>query len=133
MQHAATGLHEDATFSLAVTMADLQAWLHLDYYSGDDVQHLALATPPAGTRSGAQDNAAALRLGGGAARKVYEGRAGERGTDLVVAIASTERLFAQARPETERAAAYIEALRRALRDRPADAVSADAARLVIEP
>jgi hypothetical protein len=147
VQHAEPVLHTDAPFALAVTMAEVQGWLQIDYFSGADVQHLALTASGAGVanpggapvagslgQGGTAPSAGtALRLGGGAARKVYEARAGEPGTDLIVAIASTERMFAQLRPDTEPALAYVEALRSALQDRPATALSADAVRLVIEP
>jgi hypothetical protein len=113
-------LRERSPFSLIVTMPEFAGWVQIDYFSGGTVAHLGLR--PAGRW-----------LGAGARMVVYQGIATDPGTDLVVAIAARERpLFPQPRPETEPAAAYLEALRTALRDRLPATLSAHAIRVVTE-
>ena len=121
-------LREQSPFSLAVTMPDFAGWLQIDYFSGDEVAHLGLA--PAGQGTKVPTLPAAVRLGASERAAVYKGIATDPGTDLVVAIAARDRLFLQPRPESEPAAAYLDALRAALRERSPAALSADAIRVI---
>jgi serine/threonine-protein kinase len=121
-------LHGNAPFSLAVTMPDFAGWVQLDYFSGDDVEHLGLQA------AGPARHAAApvLQLRAGEHAVVYQGTATDPGTDLVVALATHDRLFATPRPETESAAEYLAALRAALAERPPASLSAQVIRVVTE-
>ncbi len=123
-------LREHAPFSLAVTMPDFAGGVQIDYFSGGDVAHLGLRPAGQGTKSAPPT--AFRRLGAGERAVIYDGTATDPGTDLVIAIAAREPLFPKPRPETEPAAAYLEALRTALRDRLPATLSAHAIRAVTE-
>lgn len=123
-------LRDKSPYSLAVTMPDFPGLLQIDYFSGADVEHLGLWLPPQPGKP--VSLATALRLGAGERTVVYQNVATDPGTDMVIAIAARERLFAQPRPQTEPAAPYLEALRDVLRTRLPTGVAAHAIRVVIE-
>ena len=123
-------LREHAPFSLAVTMPDFPGWVQIDYFSGNDVAHLGLR--PAGQRAKSA-SFPRLRLGAGERAVVYDGIATDPGTDLVVAIAARLPLFPQPRPDTEPAAAYLDALTDVLATRLPGALAVHAIRVVTQP
>lgn len=124
-------LHEKSPYSLAVTMPDFPGVVQIDYFSGPDVAHLGLWLAGRPTKTAIVPSTA-LRLGAGERAVVYENVATDPGTDMVMAIATRDRLFAQPRPETEPAAPYLEALRDVLRSRTPATVSAHVVRVLIE-
>ena len=126
-------LRPDVGFSLSIGMPDFAGWVQVDYFSFADnaVLHVGLSSPrltrqPAQLPQSIQMNAAETAL-------VFNGTAGSAGEDLVIAIASRDRLFAQPRPEVEDAQAYLNALRAALESRPPGSVAAQAIPVIIQP
>ncbi len=126
-------LRPDAGFSLSVGMPDFAGWIQVDYFSFADnaVLHVGLSAPrvsrqPTPLPQAIQLNAAETAL-------VFNGSAGSPGEDMVIAIASRERLFAQPRPEIEDAQAYLAALRAVLEGRAPGTVAAQAIPVIIQP
>lgn len=122
----------DVGFSLSVGMPDFTGWIQVDYFSFADnaVLHVGLSAPrvvrhPTPLPQAITLNAAETAL-------VFNGSAGSPGEDLVIAIASRERLFAQPRPEIEDATAYLAALRAALEGRAPGTVAAQAIPVIIQ-
>jgi serine/threonine-protein kinase len=126
-------LRPDVEFSLAVALADFAGWVQVDYFSFADnaVLHVGLLSPR--QRRPPTPLPHAIQLGANEQATVFTGAAGSAGEDMVVAIVSRERLFAQPRPEIEDVQDYLTALRAALASRPAAAVAVHVIPVIIQP
>lgn len=127
----AARLRTDVPFTLSVAMPDFAGWVQLDYFSFADnaVLHVGLSSPRVRQPTPSQ----AIQLAANEQALVFNGSAGSPGEDVVIAIVSRERLFPRERPETEEAAVYLAALRRALAAQPAGSVTAHVIPVIIEP
>jgi hypothetical protein len=123
----------DVGFSLSVGMPDFAGWIQVDYFSFADnaVLHIGLSAPRVARHPTPLPQA--IPLNAAETALVFNGSAGSPGEDLVIAIASRERLFAQPRPEIEDATAYLAALRAALEGRAPGSVAAHAIPVIIQP
>lgn len=123
----------DVGFSLSVGMPDFAGWIQVDYFSFADnaVLHVGLSAPRAARQPTPLPQA--IQLSAGETALVFNGSAGSPGEDLVIAIASRDRLFAQPRPEIEDARTYLAALRAALEGRASGSVGAVAIPVIIGP
>jgi len=117
-------LKPDVAFSISAAMPDFPAWLQIDYFSGEDVQHLELRAARMGPPPTRVPQA--VLLGAGQTGVVYSDRAGSPGEDMVVAIAARDRLFPASRQRVEKATDYLSALRAALSARAPRSVSVHA-------
>jgi hypothetical protein len=80
----------------------------VDYFSSSgEVYHLLAGNDPRGNRFAPDE---AFTVGGARGRGLQATIAPPYGLDLVVAIASSEPLFAKPRPVAERAPSYLDAL-----------------------
>ena len=110
LRNNATVLKKDDDIVPQIAMPDFPAWLTLDYFQSDGgVTHLhPTALGPA------KQEAAGSRITLGGTPKERWQVDTPFGTDMIVAIASAQPLFAAPRPDDDTGAGYVEALQRAL-------------------
>lgn len=124
-------LHPDMAFSLAVGMPDFGGWIQVDYFSFAEnaVLHVGLSSPRLSRQPTQLPQA--IQLNANESALVFNGTTGSPGEDLVIAIASRDRLFDRPRPEIEDVRTYLAALRTALEGRPAGSVEVHAVPVII--
>ena len=121
-----TVLRDKARIAPRVTLPGYPAWLSVDYLSNDGSQ--AHLYPNWKRPVHAQKPGSAVALTG----RESDGVGPPFGRDLVLAIASSERLFQQPRPDTETAVQYLSALRQAVADARRNGAKIAAAAIVVD-
>jgi len=129
----AARLRTDVPFTLSVAMPEFGGWVQLDYFSFADnaVLHVGLSSPRLRAQPAPLPHA--VQLAANEQAVVFSGAAGSPGEDVVIAIVSRERLFAQPRPDIEDAATYLAALRAALAAQAPGSIAAHVIPVIIAP
>lgn len=110
LRNQVTVLRKDDDIVPQVTMPDYPAWLIVDYFQSDGgVTHLH----PTAVGPARQEAAGSKVLLGNTATERWQVDV-PYGTDMIVAIASSQPLFDGPRPDDDTSATYLDALRRAL-------------------